>query len=114
MSSLEQKQDETCRRFGAEFDGPVPESRVGVALRTIGQQPLNALRHTSQNGTCGWYLWWGEAWSDADDFFEPLHWEHLWERCPEILPYLALPPGWRVQLAPEHEDVWFDPELLKV
>ncbi|WP_438268855.1 immunity protein Imm33 domain-containing protein [Paraburkholderia youngii] len=27
--------------------------------------------------------------------------------------YLALPPGWRVLLAPDYEDVWFDGELLK-
>jgi hypothetical protein len=37
----------------------------------------------------------------------------LGDYCPSILPYLALPPGWRVLLAPGYEDVWFDGELLK-
>jgi len=32
--------------------------------------------------------------SDAADFFAPLCVEHLRERCPEVLPYLVLPPGW--------------------
>lgn len=69
---------------------------------------MNALRIRPENGTCGWYLWWGDEIGTDSSFFQPLHVHHLDTRCPEILPYLALPPGWRVQLAPDHEDVWFD------
>jgi hypothetical protein len=50
--------------------------------------------------------------SENADFFQPLHVCHLHEWCPSVLPYLALPPGWRFQIAPGHEDVWFDQELL--
>ena len=35
-------------------------------------------------------------------------------RLPEVLPYLALPPGWRFLLAPDYQDVWFDESLLDV
>jgi len=51
--------------------------------------------------------------SDDPDFFRPLHVEHVAEWCPEVQPYLALPPGWRFLIAPGHEDVWFDPALLE-
>ncbi len=27
---------------------------------------------------------------------------------PEVLPYLALPPGWRFLIADGYEDGWFD------
>ena len=27
---------------------------------------------------------------------------------------LALPPGWRFLLAPDYEDVWYDPSLLLI
>ncbi len=47
-------------------------------------------------------------------FFVPLHVEHLGEWCPEAVPYLALPPGWRFLLAPDYEDVWFDATLLEI
>src|SRR6185295_3743118 len=114
MSSIEEKQVETCRRFGAAVDLPSSESKLGIALQTSGQLPLNALRHPNEGGTCGWYLWWGDCWDASADFFQPLHVEHLRECCPEILPYLALPPGWRVQLAPDYEDVWYDRGLLNV
>lgn len=39
---------------------------------------------------------------------------HLRDHAPEVLPYLALPPGWRFLIAPGHEDVWFDEQLLNV
>jgi hypothetical protein len=31
-----------------------------------------------------------------------------------VLPYLALPPGWRFFLATGVEDAWYDPKLLDV
>ena len=47
-------------------------------------------------------------------FFVALHVGHLAEWCPRVVPYLALPPGYRVLLAPEYEDVWFDESLPAV
>ena len=44
----------------------------------------------------------------------PLHVGHLAERLPDVMPYLALPPGWRFLLAPGREDVWYDESLLNV
>jgi hypothetical protein len=100
-----------CSRVEAGFEPPTAEAKLGIALQTRGRQPLNALRHPAERGTCGWYVWWGDYSEDAE-FFQPLHVMHLPDRCPEIVPYLALPAGWRVQLAPGHEDVWFDDNLL--
>src|SRR5215475_10254844 len=100
MSPIEDAQIEVCRRLGTVYDLPNPEDRVGIALQTAGQWPLNALRHPKESGTCGWYLWWGDTWNDGLDFFKPLHVEHLREHCLEIMAYLALFAGWRVELAP--------------
>jgi hypothetical protein len=114
MNDITREQQDVCTRFGAKFDLPMPGSKVGIALQTHGQLPLNALRHPPEAGTCGWYLWWGDTLGQEPDFFQPLHVEHLRDRCPEILPYLGLAPGWRIQVAPGHEDVWYDPQLLDV
>lgn len=111
--AVEEQQRDTCRRFGAPYDPPSAGSKVGIALQTQGHQPLNGLRHPAEKATCGWYLWWGDTWTEDPDFFQPLHVEHLSDRCPEIVPYLGLGPGWRVQVAPGHEDVWYDPALLR-
>jgi hypothetical protein len=100
-------------RFGASPDLPHDDLKVGIALNVrTGLQPLNALRHRPEGDMSGWYIWAGEEVSEDADFFEPLHLSHLLDWCPPIVPYLALPPGWRVLLAPGYEDVWFDESLL--
>lgn len=58
------------------------------------------------------YIWGGREVSSSPDFFQPVHINHLDEVLPVIIPYLGLPPGWRVQVASGHEDLWFDAKLL--
>ena len=105
-------QKEICSRFNACFEPVDTDSKVGIALETLHLLPLNALRHAPERDTCGWYIWGGTVLEDREDFFQPLHAMHLTEKCPALIPYLALPPGWRVLLAPGYEDVWYDSSLL--
>lgn len=95
-----------------------PTSICGVARDVVaaGVVPLHALRHPPVEDTNGWYVWAGHADLEEEPpgFFRPLHAYHLDEMCPELLPFLALPPGWRVLLAPGYEDVWYDAQLLDV
>jgi hypothetical protein len=97
------------------FTPPAPNSKIGIALN-VRQDivPINGLRHPPQVDTNGWYIWKGEEISQDDDFFKPLHIEHMPDWCPVILDYLALPPGWRFLIAGAYVDVWFDPDLLTV
>jgi len=104
-------QAEICEQFGSLFVPPGEDDCLGVALLTLSQLPLNALRHPAENGTCGWYIWGGEF-SDHPEFFQPLHVHHLVAHAQTIIPYLALEPGWRVLLAPGQTDVWYDSSLL--
>lgn len=104
-------QADICEKFGSAFAPPSEDERLGIAIDTLSQVPLNALRHHAENGTCGWYIWGGEL-SNSPDFFQALHVHHLVTHAPTIVPYLGLAPGWRVLLAPGHEDVWYDPALL--
>lgn len=112
---VSQSQREVCDRFGATPLAAPAERKVGISLNVhSGEVPLNAIRHLNVGDTTGWYVWRGEIdpITQADDFFVPLHVAHLDEWCPELIPYLALPPGWGVLLAPGYEDIWFDEKLL--
>jgi hypothetical protein len=106
-------QSEICKQYGSPFFPAADTERVGVALSTLGRLPLNALRHQPEHGTCGWYIW-GGAYSDSADFFQAMHVYHLVRHVPQLVPYLALAPGWRVLLAPEQTDIWYDAALLSV
>ena len=102
-----------CDLYGVNPRPVDPSLRVGVAKNIdTGLWPINGLRHNPQGDTDGWYIWAGGEPSSAPDFFQPLHVRHLRDRCPMVLPYLVLPPGWRFLIAPGHEDVWEDPTLL--
>jgi hypothetical protein len=109
---MDETQAALCERFGTECHWSQPHFKLGLALATLVQQPINGLRHPPTDDTTGWYVWGGEELSPADDFFQPVHVAHLNDVLPAITPYLGLPPGWRFQVAPGHEDAWFDAALL--
>jgi hypothetical protein len=106
-------QRQICDQQGAKFDPPKEGTKVGVSLNVKEKiVPINGLRHASAGDTNGWYIWAGERLSTNDDFFQPLHVEHLHEWCPAVEKFLGLPPGWRFLIADNYEDVWFDESLL--
>ena len=105
-------QEEVCARFGVVAEPPGLETKLGIALATIGEAPINGLR-VRLDGTCGWFIWGGGGELSADpDFYQPLHVAHITNYLPSVEAYLALPPGFRFQIADGHEDVWLDPALL--
>jgi hypothetical protein len=104
-----------CRRYGVLFFPALAELKIGIAenVRTGGLK-INGLRHPPQGDTTGWYVWAGESLPERSDFFRPLHVTHLHERCPAVVKYLGLPPGWRFLIAHDYEDVWYDATLQDV
>jgi hypothetical protein len=115
MTALPDLQKRVCRSFDANFVECDESLKIGISRdfdpRCV---PINGLRHPPEADTTGWYIWSSETFSDASDFFVQLHAKHLHERCPEIVKYLGLAPGWRFLIAPGYEDVWFDANLLDV
>jgi len=104
-------QEEVCARFGVAGKPPRPGERLGIALSTLGQLPINGLR-IHLDGTCGWFIWAGGEASTDPDFYQPLCVDHIADYLPSVEPYLSLPPGYRFLIADGYEDVWFDSVLL--
>lgn len=112
---MSEEQLKICEKFGASPLEPRPHSKAGVAANvTRSAVPVNGLRHPPEGDASGWYLWAGEELSSDPEFFRPVHIEHLNEMRPEVVKYLALPPGWRFLIAGDYEDVWYDESLLNV
>jgi len=109
----EKRKQSICEWAGVSPNKPKQGTKLGIALETIGKEPINGLRHKEENGTNGWYIWCGKEMSEAEDFFSPLHIEHISEYLPEVEEYLELPPGYRFLIdGNNYEDVWFDEEVL--
>jgi hypothetical protein len=113
--SLSRNQVEVCLRYSVTFTPSALLSKLGISDSALqGRQPLHGLRHPPEAGTSGWFIWGGEEFSTDPEFFKPMHVFHLGERCPAVVPYLGLPPGWRFLIAPNYEDAWFDVDLLNI
>ena len=111
-SEIEKTQRAICLEHNAEFAPTLPESKLGYAHSTVGRLPVNGLRHLPGGDTCGWYIWSGEDFSDAEDFFAPLHAKHLYRDQPELTKLLGLASGYRFLVVGDHLDVWYDAALL--
>jgi hypothetical protein len=106
------EQSEICEEFGSQFYGIDLSLKVGIALSSINEEPLHAVRTEAANGTSGWYIWGGEF-SDKADFFDSLCGQHLDKYCPHIIKYLALEPNYRIMIDRNgFEDVWRDNEAI--
>jgi len=106
------EQSKICKKFGSKFYGIDLSLKVGIALSTLNQEPLHAVRTKDVNGTSGWYIWCGEF-SEKDDFFDPLCGIHLEKYCPYIMKYLALEPSYRIMIDRNgFEDVWRDDDII--
>jgi hypothetical protein len=113
IKMISEEQLGVCKRFSAAPLVSSPDEKIGVSQSALDRvQPINGLRHPKGDGTTGWFVWGGEELESGDGFFLPLHVLHLEFSLREVLPYLALPPGWRFLIGPDYEDVWFDETLL--
>jgi hypothetical protein len=112
--SIEEAQRTFCAQHGADYVPSRSEAKSGFALSTKGLAPINGLRHPPTADTTGWYIWCGEQFSEADDFFDPVHTRHLYEDYPQLVKLLGLPPGYRFLLAGDYLDVWYDASLQKI
>jgi len=109
--SLQELQQRICRTYGTAFEPPVPGSKVGIALQTMGRIPIHGVRLPPTETTCGWYINAGDEWSDDADFYKPLCIEHLADYCKFALPFICLPPGWHFMTDGRgFIDVWQDAE----
>ena len=92
---------------------PEADTKLGIAIETIGKRPINGLRHPPEKGTNGWYIWFGEDFSEKGDFFKPVCMDHAGNYLSEdILDILCLEPGFRFLSANDYLDIWFDKNLL--
>jgi hypothetical protein len=114
IAEIEARQRASCEEYSVAFVSSPPELKTGFATSTKERTPINGLRHVPEIGTTGWYIWCGEGFSDAADFFAPVHTSLIYDDYPQIVSLMGLPPGHRFLVAGAYLDVWFDNSLLSV
>jgi hypothetical protein len=112
-NSYLEEQKKICKEYDSLWNPIDKNLKVGIST-DLNSEPLNGLRHNSENGTTGWFIWSGE-YDEREDFFKPICAEHLLEKKPEVIKYLALDVGFRFLIGKEnYEDVWFDKKISEI
>ncbi|WP_254561649.1 immunity protein Imm33 domain-containing protein [Dyadobacter diqingensis] len=107
------RQKEICEQNNSTWKPINKKLKIGVSTN-LEKDPINGLRHPSEKGTTGWFIWTGE-YSEAEDFFLPICAEHLLQQRPEIIKYLGLDIGYRFLAdSKDYEDIWYDEKLKKI
>lgn len=106
----EDKQKAICQEYHSPWKPIDKTLKIGVSAN-LDMYPIHGLRLHADEGTTGWFIWSGE-YEERDDFFQPMCAEHLLERKPELIQYLALDVGFRFLRGEDnYQDVWFDETL---
>jgi len=106
--TIEQAQRKMCEKHGSAFTPSPSGLKVGIALSTLKLNPIYGVREPIRGDTSGWYIWGGPH-SEAPDFFQPVHVDHLPDLLPIVLPFLGLEPGFKfITDTTGYEDVWFE------
>jgi hypothetical protein len=109
---MNEEQLSVCKKFGSAYIEALDKEIVGVALETLDKEPIYGLRIMPTDNTTGWYIC-GGPYSDAPDFYQPVCLSHLKERCPTVVKYLSLKPGFKFLIdRAGYEDVWKDPGII--
>ena len=107
-----EKQKEVCAKYNSKWRPINKKSTIAIS-ENINFKKLNGLRHKTGKGKVCWYIWSGK-YSEEADFFNPICADHLLQKRPELIKYLALDEGFRFLITESgYEDVWFDENLLK-
>lgn len=106
-------QRELCARHDTDVVPCEPGLRIGLASNiNAATRVINGGRIDPVGDASGWYFWAGDAWNDDTDFYIPAPARQLDGVAPQLLPYLALPPGWRLRLRDGRVEAWQENGLL--
>lgn len=100
-----------CDQYGAAFRPPRPDKLTVISAGVIEGLPVQGIRYPSPDQMSGWWI----TTDLYDGNIETLRHEHTYHITavrPDLAKYLALPDGFRFNLAVA-EDVWFDEKVLE-
>ncbi len=102
-------QHEICERFGAHFLPPRPDQLAVISEGVLEGDPLQGVRYPSPDHMSGWWLTTDRYNGDIKSLRRE-HLYHVTAARPDLARYVALPYGFRFDLAHE-EDIWFDKDV---
>lgn len=98
------EQHDICKQYDAHFVPPTHEQMVVVSQGVFEGLPVQAVRYPSPSHMSGWWLTTDKYDGDIKSL-KTEHLHHLIARRQDLVKYLALPFGFRVD---ENHSVWYE------
>ncbi len=110
MTNLAAVQRATCKRYGAPY-APVSDAQLcAVSDGVYEGDAVQGVRYSAPEHMSGWYI--TTARYNGDHLsLRVEHVAHVVEARPDIAPLLALPPGYRFDIAHASVRAWRDPAV---
>ena len=107
------EQSDMCRRLTAAFTPPRPDQKAAVSAGVLeGAVPVSGVRYPAPSHMSGWYLT-TQAFSGDVKELRVEHLYHVTARRPDLVAFLALPPGFRIEVGAQGGTAAFDARALK-
>jgi hypothetical protein len=103
------EQHRVCQLYKAEFAPPRPDKLTAVSKGVLEGTAIQAVRYPWQEHMSGWLFVTDEYDGDIKSLTYH-HTYHVTALRPEVAPFIALPVGFRFELA-DGRRVWLDPEV---
>lgn len=85
-------QKATCEAVGFDFNPPLANTKAAISVGVIEGDPIEAVRYPAPPHMSGWYLTTARYDGNAESL-KVVHLYHVTGARPDLLKYLALPPG---------------------
>jgi hypothetical protein len=109
METMNNLQKAICEKYDSIFCPVSKDEMIAIALETIGRMPVYGVRVVKEcAGDVEWFIHCGEF-SDNEDFYKPMHAQHISNYLPSVEKYLALDRGFKFIIDDQgYEDVWHE------
>ena len=107
MPTLEESQRAMCARHGAPFRPPAPEQLCAVSDGVYAGDPVQGVRYEAPSHMSGWYLT-THRYNGDHTTLKVEHAAHVMAQRPDVAVFLALPPGYRIEVTAKAASAWYD------
>lgn len=104
------EQHQACELYHAEFAPPRPDKLTAISVGVMEGLPVQGVRYPWQEHMSGWLLV-TEKWDRNTKSLTNHHTYHVTAARPDLVPFIALPVGFRFALT-NGQRAWLDPEVL--
>ncbi|MBN2012101.1 hypothetical protein JW960_22420 [candidate division KSB1 bacterium] len=91
-------QKEICTKYQSHFNEPNPADHINILCDAERTSPIKLVRLNPENRSSGWYVHCGGKSSSNYSDFDPVSYLDVQREFPEIVPFLALMPGFIIEI----------------